>query len=130
MKCKTASTMLAALIDGELTPAEAARVRRHLADCAACNEAATETARVQQLAGAWITTGSDVWEGVRAEIETPDLGTLVASHRALEAEVRALRAEVAGLRARTGWAYRGGVPTSLIERTPASEVRHRCLRIV
>lgn len=36
MKCRRAATMLQALLDGALSPDEAARVRAHLATCAPC----------------------------------------------------------------------------------------------
>ena len=130
MKCGTALAKLAALIDGELTPADAAKIRAHLADCASCSEAADKSERLKQLAAAWTVEGSDVWEAVRAEIETPDVKGLIASIRALQAEVRTLRAEVAELREHGQWAKRGSDLFGPAARTDVSSDQRHWLRIV
>ncbi len=130
MRCKAIMLKLAALVDGELSNADAEEARRHLDQCGDCAAAAAQTAAVRRLAAAWTATGLDVWEGVRAEMEAQDTKELVATVRALEAEVRALRAEVAGLKARAEWSDGSASATGPMARTVASTDSRLCLRIV
>jgi anti-sigma factor RsiW len=64
---------LSALVDGELSPADAARVQRHLRDCTECSR---ELAIMRDLGGAMRTMSThgarrSVWDGVHRRITRP-----------------------------------------------------------
>ena len=130
MNCRTALARTVALADGELAPAMAARVRKHLTECPECARAAGEAERVAWLAAAWVETGGKVWEAVSAAIGTTDIEQLTESVHALEAEVRALRTQVAMLRAEASSAQSMAVRAGAGTRSTWAARPRPCLRIV
>ena len=99
IKCDEMRPQIAAMLDRDLTPTDAAEVEAHMKECAACAKVLDDY-RALKMAAAQSSAPDAVslWARIDSAIaDTPDIDML-AEMRLMRQEMQAMREEVAALR--------------------------------